>query len=241
MILDTLFPSIWLTTLAFAMWAALANGQRLSDKIILVGACIFGLGAGGVMLSTFFNPWWNLLEGGIPLVLLGPPIAFGGLVGAIWHRFRRRATPIPPPMPAPTGGRIRRGAWLTARLVSVSVAIWLAWTCFWQLKIGLPGWLNYHVHQDRYDAIVAKVKSASPKDGATLNVDQYAVEVELDPEGRYTITIITQDWNHAGTYGYIYDESGRQARHDSANPYAIEEFMDQRINRLWWTYYNGLN
>jgi hypothetical protein len=115
------------------------------------------------------------------------------------------------------------------------------------LDVGLPGWFNFHVHQARYEAIVAEAKNL-PLDPETHYggglLDGYQVSVQRNPEGKYTVSILTQDWNHAGSYGYVYAEGEPKETGDPYFPYELPgslPALELRLNQNWWTAYNGLN
>jgi len=58
------------------------------------------------------------------------------------------------------------------------------------------------------------------------------------------VTILTQDWGHAGSYGYVYDESEPVATGDPYFPFDVPgalPSLEVRLNQHWWTAYNGLD
>jgi hypothetical protein len=192
-----------------------------------------------------FLEW--LFVGGVNLILLGPPIAFGGLVGALWRRLHRRAAAVPPPSPASSRSRLLQTLGLITRVGLIYVAMWLGWGLYWQLDVGLPGWINFHVHRARLEAVVARAKTLplDPKDhtGGGI-VDGYQVSVMRSPEGMFTVSILTQDWNHAGSYGYVYAESEPKPTGDPYFPLELPgnlPALELRLDQNWWTAYNGLN
>jgi hypothetical protein len=253
MILNTLFPSIWLAACVLALWWSLENRQKFAQRILWLGGVMFGLGIAGFMLGIFLSDWVSwLVMLGFPLMLLGISVTLGGLLGSIWGLLTKRCArnsplavhaAVPPPLPFSVSAPHwkRRSLRIAMRIVLVYALIWVGWSMYWQLKVGFPGWLNFYVHQSQYEALVAKVKAGHATDGSGFTADGHEVNVLVSPAGKFTITIITQSWNHAGTYGYIYDESERVPTNDPQRPYDIEAFMNERINHNWWTYYCGLD
>jgi hypothetical protein len=147
---------------------------------------------------------------------------------------------------APPPRRPSRTVRLAAKVVAVFAVVWLAWTSYWQLYVDFPGYLNFYAHQARYEGIVAQVKALHLKPGFSGKVatDRYDVWAQLSPTGACTISIVTQDWGHAGSYGYVYDEAEPVPTGDSYFPYDIPSSLpalETRLNHQWWTAYNGLD
>lgn len=146
-------------------------------------------------------------------MFLGLSVALGSLMGSLCKLLIQYFSSVHPlaghaeipllPLSESAPNWKRRSLRIAVRVVLVYALVWAGWFIYWQLKMGFPGWLNFYAHRSHYEALVAKVKADHVKDHSGFKADGYEVDVLVSPAGKYMITIITQSWNHAGTYGYI--------------------------------------
>ena len=101
--------------------------------------------------------------------------------------------------------------------------------------------------------MVAKVKGQHLTPGQKISeqIDGDDVVAERSLSGSYALTIITQDWDHAGTYGYVFSDTPLTVQADDNYPSesSIDNpgdmpFVDKAIigqGRHWWSVYNNLD
>ena len=142
---------------------------------------------------------------------------------------------------------------LTFPLLSVILSLWLAWTMVWQVGFGLPGYMNFYLHYGKYQRMVAQVKSQHLTPGQKISelIDGDDVVAERSLSGSYALTIITQDWDHAGVYGYVFSDTPLTIQSNDNYPSESRidnpgdmPFVDKAIvgqGRHWWSVYNNLD
>jgi len=142
---------------------------------------------------------------------------------------------------------------LVMSLAAAVLAIFIGWPLMWQLGFGLPGPAEFFLHQARYEQIVAAVKKLGTKQstgGAVANgydrdINGFHVSWSRDVGGNYKITIMTVDWDHGGSWGYVFaDVPLAQAADGEYRDYDVPgglPLVDKRINKHWWSVYTNLN
>lgn len=147
--------------------------------------------------------------------------------------------------------RVLRSRW-TLPLLAAIFALWLAWTMRWQIGLGLPGDMNFYLHSGKYQRIVTKIKAQHLARGQKVSeqLEGDDVVAERSGSGSYTLTIITQDWDHAGIYGYVFSDTPLTVQPDANYPgeFGIDNpgrmpFVDKAIagqGRHWWSVYDNL-
>jgi hypothetical protein len=117
---------------------------------------------------------------------------------------------------------------------------------FWQVTQGLPGPLDFALHHAHYESIVADVKARNAKPGSEgWAGDGRSIQWRRLSSGGYMVTIITKDWFHAGTYGYLYSDTP-PIRTDSEWPRQYEMpgillFLSGRVAPKWWSAYRNVD
>jgi hypothetical protein len=121
------------------------------------------------------------------------------------------------------------------------------------VRSGLPGNVDFYLHQRRYERIVAMSKGFPLAVGAETQttLDGLKVDVARNTSGTYTITITTVDWHHAGVYGYVFSDAPLSPHPNSnyPNEQSVDNpgdlpFVNKSIlgqNNRWWSVYNNLN
>jgi len=77
------------------------------------------------------------------------------------------------------------------------------WTLYWHI----PGRLDFSLHHHRYEKVVDELKARSSHSGeqsgqmAMYGIDAYYKRLSTN---HYTITLVTADWGHVGSAGYLY-------------------------------------
>lgn len=150
--------------------------------------------------------------------------------------------------------RIRRKKALLVLLglTALALGLFLIFT-IWLIRTGLPGNIDFYLHQRRYESIVAHAKALPLAPGAETHTtwDGLKVDVGRNQSGSYTVTITTVDWHHAGVYGYVFSDLPLTPHPNEQYPesQSIDNpgdmpFVDKSIVRNgghWWSVYNNLN
>ena len=136
-------------------------------------------------------------------------------------------------------------------IFGVCFFLYLGWHLTMQLGLGLPGYADFYLHRGRYQDIVTSAKSLnlSPGHEAEHSLAGLPTWINNDKSGRYTITIVTKNWGHAGKYGYVYSDESCSAipvddvPSEKTLPVScrLPLFVTGRINAHWWVAHNPLD
>ena len=98
------------------------------------------------------------------------------------------------------------------------VLLFFALVIFW----AKPGQIDFYLHKGRYERIVDMAKQSKLEPCGEQNlqkcVDGYQVHVSNSDASAYTVTIVSVDMHHAGSYGYIYQDKPQAPRPDPNYP-----------------------
>lgn len=131
-------------------------------------------------------------------------------------------------------------------LAVIAFIVFVVWPLIWQLGFGLPGIAEFMLHRSRYEGIVAKVKQQnnSPGTDGGAIIDGLHVGWRRTQSGKYQIEIMTVDWDHAGSWGYVYSEFTPQLITSRDDEYDVPgglPFINGKIVNHWWRAYTDLN
>jgi hypothetical protein len=142
--------------------------------------------------------------------------------------------------------------WLLFAVLVVSLLVYTLGSLGWQLSFGLPGHVDFYLHQSKYRKLVTRVKELPLAAGAqaSTRIDGLLVNAARSASGSYTVTITTVDWNHAGVYGYVFSDVPLTSHPNQNYPDFMSvdnpgdmPFADKRITGQgghWWSVYNNL-
>ena len=119
---------------------------------------------------------------------------------------------------------------------------YLGFHLYLQLGLGMPGRIEFAVHHRRYERIVDEVKKRGTAPGGE-KIDGLMTSWNRGADGRLVISIMTLDWHHAGSYGYVYSEASTApalGQEDDDLPGRLI-FLDRKMRDRWWSAYNNLD
>ncbi len=131
--------------------------------------------------------------------------------------------------------------------LGLCVLVFVVWPLVWQIGFGMPGYADFYLHRAKYENIVRTVKTLPLASGATtqLTISGIPVSAARLTNGQYQISLMTLDWDHAGSYGYLFaDAPPKRVTDDDyreINAPGDLPFVDRQINRHWWSVYTNLN
>jgi hypothetical protein len=132
------------------------------------------------------------------------------------------------------------------------VATYALGPLIWELSVGRPGHADFYLHRNKYEGIVRSVKLLPLANGAetSTRIDGLLVNVARSKSGSYAVTITTDDWHHAGVYGYAFSEMPLTPHPNENYPQLSSvdnpgdlPFAEKRIigqGGHWWSVYNDL-
>lgn len=129
--------------------------------------------------------------------------------------------------------------------MTMALLAYQGWCLIWHV----PGWVDFQMHHHEYEKTVREVKShPPPHEGRTeylMMAGGIPAYYKRSASGAYTITLVTADWGHLGSGGYVYfDEPPARIGND---PYRTVDApgdlwtFEGQVRPHWWVVSNNLH
>ena len=121
--------------------------------------------------------------------------------------------------------------------IAMAVIAPLLWALYWHI----PGRLDFGLHHNHYQKVVNEVKARYSLSGdprGQMVSDGITAHYERSESNQYTITLVTADWGHAGSVGFLYADQPpiRISRDPYQNVDAPGDLwtLGPQVAQRWW-------